>query len=174
MNSLQLSPESILPLFDTTKEQRSQFVEQIVAAIEDGQFDPLKIHVQIKAMEDIITGLTSTDEKKNKRNIEFARKYKAIVLDASEKHGKSFQIHNSGFKITETGVKYNYSDCNDSIINDLYAEMESLKAAISERELFLKNAPISGVMIVDQETGETTTIYPPSKTSTTSVTITLK
>lgn len=169
----QLTPTEVLPLFETSKEDREIFIKNIVSAIEEGAIDPLKVHIQIKAMEDIIFGITSTDEKKNARNVEFAKRYRSILLESAQKYGNSFDVHNAKFKVAEVGVKYDYSKCNDPVLDELYIQKKELDARVKEREKFLQNAPISGTTIVNDDTGEATTVFPPSKRSTTSVTVTL-
>ena len=47
------------------------------------------------------------------------------------------------------------------------------KAKLDERETFLKSLPASGQQVVNEDTGETYKIYPPLKSSTTSVTVKL-
>ena len=169
----QLSTTSILALFETSKEQRNSFVTDLVERIKEGEVNPLKVHIQVKAMEDIITQLTSTDEKKNK-NIASALTYRSFLLDAAEKNGKKFQMFNAEFKIGETGTKYDYSKCGDDDLIAMLAEMEILKSKIDERQSLLKTLPAAGIDMVMQTTGEVVKTYPPSKTSTTSVSVSLK
>ena len=159
----ELQTTSILSLFETTKEQRQTFAEDIVFRIENGDADPLKVHLQIRCMEEL---LATIKENTNYRN---------AVLDASEKmEGKSFQFHNAKFEIKEVGVKYDFSKCGDPIHANLTSIMEENKKLLKERETMLKTLPTKGMDIVDPSTGELVTIYPPSKTSTTSVAVTLK
>lgn len=62
-----LTTTSILALFQTNKEQRQSFVNDLLVKIDAGEVDPLKIHLQLKCMEDIIEQLTvnSTYKKRN-------------------------------------------------------------------------------------------------------------
>lgn len=169
----QLTTSNILSLFETNKEQRTSFVNDVVDRLRNGEIDPLKVHLQIKAMEDIITGLTSTDEKKNKL-FTAAIDYKAMLLQAAEKYGKKFQLHNAEFSIKEVGTVYDWSQCNDFQLADLLSTQEQIKEKIKERQDFLKTVPVNGILITDSETGETFMVYPPSKSSTTSVAVSLK
>jgi hypothetical protein len=57
---------------------------------------------------------------------------------------------------------------------DLQLKAELATKALKERQDFLKVVPVAGVLFTDEITGETYKIYPPSKTSTTSVAVTLK
>lgn len=173
MENLELSAPTILQLFETTKEQRASFVNDVIEKLNDGVIDPLKVHLQIKSLEDIINQLTNTTEKTNK-NFKAAVAYKSMLLDAYSNFGagKEFEFANAKFSQKEVGTKYDYSQCNDVVIADLLAKKAELDAKIKERESFLKTIPTAGLETRLED--ELVTIYPPSKTSTTSVAVTLK
>lgn len=158
----ELTTTSILSLFETNKEQRQSFALGIVDALQNGEADPLKVHLQVKCMESIIKLL-------NENTI-----YKKSILEAAEKHGKSFEFMNSKVEIKEMGTKYNFENCNDREWEFLDSSAKSSANSLKERETFLKTVPAKGLEIVDKYSGEMITIYPPSKSSTTSVAITLK
>jgi hypothetical protein len=93
----ELTTTSILALFETNKEQRQSFALSLVDEIEQGNVNPLKVHLQIKCMEDIIKLLNSNTI------------YKKAVLEEAEKQGqKSFEYQNAKVEIKETGVKYDF------------------------------------------------------------------
>lgn len=159
----ELTTTSILSLFETNKSQRQSFALGVVDAITEGRVDPLKIHLQVKCMEDIIKLLNSNTI------------YKSEVLGAAEKMGqKTFEFQSSKFEIKETGVKYDYSKCDHPRLKQLYEEQEKLCAEIKDIEALLKTVPDRGMTIVEEDSGETYTVYPPAKSSTTSVAVTLK
>lgn len=159
----ELTTTSILALFQTNKEERQSFTLSLINEIESGNVDPLKIHLQVKCMEDIIKLLNSNTI------------YKKAVLDAAEKQGeKSFAYNNSKFEIKETGVKYDYSNCGDTVWQMLEQKCSSAAEDLKQRETFLKTVPSKGMQVLDEQTGEMITVYPPSKSSTTSVAVTLK
>jgi hypothetical protein len=158
-----LTTTSILSLFETDKSQRESFCMDLINRIDSGEADPLKVHLQIKCMEDIIKLLNSNTV------------YKAALLEASEKMGqKSFEFHNAKFEIKETGVKYDFSKCGDVVWETLDSAGSTISDQIKEREKFLKTVPQKGMTVVNDQTGEVETIFPPSKSSTTSVAVTLK
>lgn len=159
---------SILALMDTTKAERKSFALQILSAIEEGKVSPLMIHCQLKATENLIKQFTDAKEGK-----EIAEQYKSFLLDEAAKYGKKFDFHSGGFEVKEAGVKYDYSQCNDAEMDKLLAQQETLTQAIKDRETLLKG--IKGHLdVIDEETGEVVTLYPPVKTSTTTVAVTLK
>ncbi len=159
----ELTTTSILSLFETTKDQRESFVSDVISKINDGFIDPLKIHLQVKCMEDIV------------KQINADKVYKDAVLTASGAMGqKSFQFHNAKFEIKEVGVKYDFTQCADPVLSRLHQQQAETDNAVKDRETMLKTISQSGMVITDDETGETVTIYPPAKSSTTSVAVTLK
>ena len=165
---MELSTKNILSLFETDKAQRSSFVLQVIQGLQDGTADPLKVHLQIKGMEEIISMFT--DAKKYPTT---AEPYKELLMCEAEKFGKTFEQHNAKFQIKETGTSYDYSQCNDEIINNLHCQLEALKSSIKERETFLKTISIHGLDVITGH-GEVVKVFPPAKKSSTSVTVTLK
>lgn len=152
------SAAQIVALFETNKDQRKSFVDSLVNEIAEGGRNPLEIHTQIKAMEDIAKELNSRPE------------FKEAVLNEAQKSGKSFMFHNAKIDIKEVGTKYDFSICQDSELDSLIAESEKLAEKIKQRQALLKALPISGM--ADPISGEM--LYPPSKSSTTAVAVTLK
>ena len=104
--------------------------------------------------------------KSSKELIDYAREEIA-------KFGKSVTTE-SGTKIelAETGTKYDYSVCNDDVVVDLYSEKAFIESKIKEREAFLKTISPSGIDVVN-ENGELVKLYPPSKSSTSSLKTTI-
>lgn len=159
---MELTTTSILALFDTNKEQRQTFIENVLSAMEAGDVDPLKIHYQLKCVEKIIEEINKTE------------RYRPLVLDAAEKWGqKEFEFNFSKIKIGEVGTKYDYSQCNDAELFEWQKQQAELKAKIDQRQKMLQTIPAKGLDIVTDQ-GETYTVYPPAKSSTTSVIVTLK
>jgi hypothetical protein len=60
--TLELSTTGILSLFETSKSERKSFVQDVINRLDSGEIEPLKVHLQLKAMEDVITQFT--DKKK--------------------------------------------------------------------------------------------------------------
>lgn len=146
----------------TTKEQRTQVVREIFDELLNGRIDPIELHVRMKSLEEVVKQLTGMHP------------YKAIVLDAAEKYGKSFTAHNAKIDIREVGVKYDYSVCGSAELDAIYRQQEQIAAKIKELETYHKGLPSSGIQVLNPSTGEVETHYPPAKTSTTSVAVTLK
>ena len=149
-----------LSLFETTKVERQEFAQSVIKGIKDGLSDPLKVHYQVKCMEDIIKNITNDAE------------YKSMTLDEAAKYGKTFDHYNAKFEVKEMGVKYDYSVCNDPVYNKLKAQLTVLEDEVKAREKYLKAIPTTGVETLLED--EVITLYPPNKTSTTTITVNLK
>jgi len=145
-----------------TKADRESWVSSIVSEIDNGEINPLSIHTQVKCLEDMLKELTAHPA------------YKSAVLDEAGKYGKAFELYNAKFSIREVGVKYDYSQCGDIILNELTEQLDALSEKVKARQKFLQLVPAEGIDIVSDQTGEVSKIYPPSKSSTTSITVTLK
>jgi len=156
-----MTNEVQLSLYDMTKAERSEFVTRLVEKMESGKSHPLQVHKQVKCMEDLIKQITSNDE------------YKSYVLATAEHYGKSFEFNDAKYQIKETGVKYDYSQCNDPELFNMQKQLDELTEKVKNRQKFLQLAPSEGIEVLEDQTGEVYRIYPPSKSSTTIVTITL-
>lgn len=143
-----------------TKSEINNQCQEIINRINDsGEVNPLKVATAMKALE--------TAMKIIKAGITDA------VLEEAEKHNaKTFDFDGHQLQVRQAGVKYDYSNCNDPEHERLQQQMEELKEQIKKREDWLKSAP-EDQTILDEETGEVHKIYPPAKSGTTSVSITL-
>lgn len=146
------SANSALSILPQTKEQIEQFSNMLIAEIHNGQVDPLELLKNQKAIEKVFEKIKDDLRKAS--------------IDVAEKYGKGkFGLHGANFEVKEMGVKYDYKHCNDKV-------WEKLEKDKKDRETFLKSLTTS-ITIVDEETGEAVTVFPPLKTSTTSVVVSL-
>ena len=139
------------------EEQSKIIIDQIM---EGGDVNPLRVASTIKSLE--------LAAKTIKEGIS-----EYMLTEANKYETKSFDFDGHKFQVKETGVKYDYSLCNDPIYKQLKKDEVELAGKIKAREAFLKSISDQQT-IVDEDTGEVVTILPPSKSGTTSVTITLK
>lgn len=145
-----------------SKAERAGWVQTIIEQISEGEINPIAIHTQVKCLEDMLKELTSNET------------YRSHCLDEASKHGKAFELYNAKFSIREVGVKYDYSKCEDPLLIELERQHEIIATQMKERQKFLQTIPNAGLTLTDKETGEVFTVYPPAKSSTTSITVTLQ
>ncbi len=77
------------------------------------------------------------------------------------------------YSVKEFGTSYDYSNCGDNKYKKLLEHQEKLKKEIKKREDFLKGISRHET-VVDEETSEILTVYPPVKKSSTGVQISIK
>ena len=149
-------------IFETTKEQRVEFTHQLIERLNNGELDPLKTHLQVKALEDMLETLKNSKD------------YKDAVLNAAVQNGKEFEYMSAKFNVREVGVKYDYTKCESPAYEEIMADYNDAAKQKKDMEDFLKKVPHSGLDIINGVTGEVTRVYPPAKSSTTSVAVSLK
>lgn len=102
------------------------------------------------------------------------KQFTEYVREEVSKNGKQLETQSAKIELAETGVKYDFSQCGDFIYEFLSQQLESIESQLKDRKEFLKTVPLSGLSVVDEQTGQMSTIFPPSKQSSSSYKITLK
>lgn len=147
---------------------------RIIQAVEDGEMDPLKALSGLKAMESLVSTLTDKNPKTN-RHADKAILLQQHITDAAGVYNeKKFSLYGATFTKTEVGTKYDYSQCNDSKLAELEKAAKDAADALKKRQEFLKTVPVEGLAVTDTDTGETYTVYPPAKSSTSTVSVSFK
>lgn len=143
-----------------TKENQKATAQNLVAKVVDGEADPISVFSTVKALVESLNIFL-----KDKGVVE-------TTVAAVEKYGKTGALYNgANLCIAEVGVKYDFSTCNDPEWNELSAQRAELDAKIKARETFLRAVP-GQQTILNEETGEVSTIYAPAKSSSTSIKVT--
>lgn len=133
--------------------------QNAINAVINGEVDPLIAHINISKMEAAIKTFKDNPQ------------VKALTLAEFEKYGeKRRTFGDCTLEMREGAVKYDFSQCGDSQLLEMYNTRDALLASIKERENTLKNLPLSGM--ADPATGEV--IYPPAKSSKTIIATTFK
>lgn len=132
--------------------------ENAIQAVVDGEIDPITAHINVSKMELAIKTFKADERVRD------------ITLRELWKYGKKQTFADCTLEETESGVRYDYSKCGDSRLEELHKMRQALDESIKEREAFLKSIPLSGVALPD--TGEV--VYPPAKTSKTIIKTTFK
>ena len=150
---------STLSQLPETKKQIEVFASQLENGLINGLIIPTDLLRFQKAMEKVFEKIKPT-------LIESA-------ISEVEHYEKNAVIKGSEFSIVEAGVKYDYSDCNDPVYNEHLHNLEIAKERLKERETFLKCIK-EPMHFINDDTGEALTLYPPKKTSTTTLKVTFK
>lgn len=154
------SPRELLTMMASTQTQIDVFSDGVIESVQRGEINPLTVLIQLKAME--------------KAAERILKAIKTNLLKEADLYAeKEFEFQGNKITKAEHGTKYDYSQCNDTIWFELKAKEVQLKSSITERENFLK-ALKSHIVIVDELTGEVTKIYPPTKTSTSGLNVSIR
>jgi hypothetical protein len=159
---------SVIPIENKTlltvaKSDLSEMASQIVEAVDDGIADALDTLIMAKKGAYVFTSIIE------------AMKDKARLPE-----GKNYQRHHCDIREQQTGVRYYFEGCNDSVWNNLNMQMLDLKERTSAREAWLKgfSKPTTIEDQIDEETGEVImearVINPPVKTGGQSLIFTIK
>lgn len=149
---------STLSVLPSTKEQVQLFADKLKSEITNGEINPLELRLRISAMEKVFDAIKP--------------ELTTAARDEAEKYGaKSFTFMGSKFELSETGVKYDFSECGHTDYNRLVSEIEAMSEKKKQLETFMKTIKNS-INLIDSE-GEAITVYEPKRTSTSGIKVTL-
>jgi hypothetical protein len=150
---------SVMALMPSTKDQIKSFVHKTVTELKDGYTNPLSYYVQLKAVETTIKELLANKE------------VREMVSTEAKKYGKSFDLHGVKIEYSENmSPKYEYTVCGDIEWDEMQIELKELQEKIKLRETFLKSIPANATIM--DENG--VKLFPPTKTATEGIKVTLK
>lgn len=116
-----------------------QYARDIVQGVKDGNVNPLAAMVVVKRCAKVAE-IALKDEQ-----------FKAIAADEAYKHlsgnQKTFEIYSSTISRGATSTKYDFSECGDIVLEELYKIQEYVKAEVKKREEKLK-------LLIVNETGK--------------------
>lgn len=127
--------------------------DDAIMAVCDGNIDPIVAWQNIARMEEVIK-LYKTNER-----------VREITLRELSKYNKSERTFGDCRIDEQEYGTYDFSQCGDSKLQEMYGTLATLKADIKDRENMLKGIPSRG--LADPDTGEV--LYPPAKTSKTTI-----
>ena len=155
-----MTPNSVISLAPTTKEQIALFAGQLIDSVKDGFENPLTLHTKIIAFKKALDAVSEA--------------IKDDVVKEAERHNqKSFDYNGCRIEIKDLGVKYDFASCCDPKWERAKSDEQLATTLRKEREVFLKGIKTSET-IIDEDTGEVIKLMPPIKTSNTGITVTLK
>ncbi len=160
VDNLPKTAMGVLDLFSTSQTGIDVFSDQIIDSVKAGETNPLRVRVWIKTLETIISRLKSETNHEQ-------------LVEADKWSEKTFEYAGAMITKSEHGTKYDFSNCGDPEWEKRDHSFMCAKNRLKEREDFLK-ALKEPLNTFDEETGETFTIKPPIKTSTSGLNVTIK
>lgn len=133
-----------------SKEAQSNVANDLVAQVINGNVDPIRAFVQMKAVGEVVEQfLKNTD-------------IVALTQAAVAEHGKDAQFGGAKIGIAYT-TRYDYASSGDTEYAELMRAKEDIDTKIKARQMFLKS--VTDTMdVVDSSTGELVTIHAPIPT----------
>lgn len=133
--------------YPITRSGQQEWAKGIMQPLKDGEVYPLEFITKVRGLQSAL------------QEVEKDKEVKDIILREISKQGKQATWNGATLAVRETGVKYDYSACNDPVYAKLIQEKEELDKKLKEREAFLKSVP-AGTTVLDEETGEVYQLYP--------------
>jgi len=148
-----------LTMAPSTQTQCDVFSDGVIQSVQAGEVNPLTVLIQLRAIA--------------KASERILKEINSNIMTEAGKHPEN-KFTYAGCELTkaELGTKYDYSNCGDSFYTDLIAEKAKLDEKIKKRETWLK--AVDGTENVISEDGEICTVRPPTKKSTSGVTVSIR
>lgn len=146
-------------LMAQTSTQIDVFSDQVIQSVKEGEANPIKIQLTIKAMEKAFERIL--------------KEIKENVLTAAEKYpGNEFEFEGNKIQKCSVRTDYDFSVCNDPDWNQFKASETQAADRRKEREATLKTLqkPLNAI----SDDGESIIINPPTKKETPGIKIFIK
>lgn len=168
-NQITIVPDKLPALSKTKAADFHKEVRTRILETGEGLFEYIELIRFFGELSKHINGEAASKIEADKELIEMVR------TEIEKNSGEVTTASGSKFVLAETGTTYDYSQCNDPVLANLESQLSNLQQRIKSRKELLKNLnPTTGMPILDEETGEVRTVYPPAKSSKSTFKITLK
>lgn len=143
-----------------SKETIELTASDLIGKLDSGEINALGLLNKIKAVEKIAEAIKP-------------KLTEMALMELSKYKEKAVLLYNSEFTSGEVGTVYDFTVCGDPKYNSLMEKFEEIKKEVKDREAFLKAIKVSET-VVNEDTAEIVTVYPPLKKSTTAVKVSIK
>jgi hypothetical protein len=148
-NYLPSTAIDLLRLGATSQAQIDSFSDQLIESVKNGEANALEVLVQLKAFEKVSERvIKETKEEQMKEAEKWAE--------------KEFSQYGATISKAPIRTEYDYGVCNDRIYLDLFMKAQQALFLLDERKVFLRSLR-NPMTVVDDSTGEVSTIQPPLK-----------
>jgi hypothetical protein len=132
---------------------------ELLQGLDEGAIDAIEVMIKLKRLEKQIEAVKETASK-------------MASDEAAKFNEKSFEYHGAKIELAELGTKYKYDGCNYPPYHRASEKVKEASELVKASEGWLKSLK-GKVDYIDPDTGEVCEVYPPTKTSTTGIKITL-
>lgn len=161
MNNQLIELDDAIMTAALSKENIKNVATRIINSVESGMQPPLEVYARLKFAEQTIESCLDG--------------VKPYAIDEITKYNKGEKVTSLGaeIKAKEVGAKYDYTVCNHADYNQLMVEYNAILEKKKAIEATLKTIK-EPYTVVNEDTGETYKVYPPLKTSTSSIEVSIK
>lgn len=157
--ALVLSPANLPVLSKTSAAGFHQAVKQRIFETGNGLFEYVELVKFFGSLDKQISGDSASKIEPDKEFISYIRER---ITETGEKD-KVTTARGVKFECAETGTTYDFSKCEDPILDLLQIEYEDVNERLKARKEFLKKLPADGLDILHG--GKLIKIFPPAKSS---------
>lgn len=145
-------------LLNITKSTMQQATDKLVLRVKDGYLDGIEALIYCKKGQELFKLLEA--------------QVRPLAEDQAHlTKGEVYKKFDTEIIQKESGVKWDFSTCEDPEWNDLQSELESIKVKIDDREKFLKGITKKTEVLNDDEI---ITLYPPLKSGKLGLAVSIK
>jgi hypothetical protein len=160
MNELPTSAMGVMRLLPDSKRGVEIFSNQLIGAVKNGEVNALQLKALFKILEKVIETVNEATKDEQLR-------------EASLYGEKRFNAFGFEIERIDVGTKYDFLTCGDQVYEQRHASLQSAKSLLDDRANFLKSLR-EPITVVDENSGEVSTVRPPLKKSTEGLKFTLK
>lgn len=106
-----------------------EIADKLKTEIKEGNINPIQAYVALRRIE-AMTKLTISSDGGDKEMKEVFRSAVEKALDG----GKSVDMFGANLAIRPTGTSYDFTECGDEYLNELYRIQNEIKIAVKQRE----------------------------------------
>jgi hypothetical protein len=154
------SPNGVLKLFPSTSDEVNRFANRLIQSVKHEGENPLEILVQIRAMEKAFKIVTEKIQEN-------------LLTEAGKYPESKFEFMGNFIEKSEVGTSYNYEVCGDHDWEQFSVAEKTAADARKNRETFLRTIK-EPLNMYDPDSGETWTVNPPVKRSSSGLKVFLK
>jgi hypothetical protein len=152
--------QKIKSITPTTKTELQMAAVNIIQDLQDGNVNAMELLKNFKMIEKL-------------QELVKDQLIKSVLNETSKYKETEIEYAGVTFKKAEVGTVYDFSGCNDETYNNILEQEKILKVEKEKRAKFLK--AIDGKLTqLDEDSGEFVDIFPPVKTSSSSVQVLIK
>jgi hypothetical protein len=142
-------------ILDSEKHQLDTLIDVIVNEAEGYE---LEAYITVKKLEYVVKSLIEV--------------LQPMAITEAEKQ-KGNTLYGAEVNVKDTGVRYNFSECGYLPYNSLISDKKQIETELKGMETLLKSIN-KKTTIVDEQSGEILEVKPPTRTSGTSIVLTIK